>query len=290
MYSLSSVLEENQRGIGMNEYEIIYKMFQTVRTKTNIIPIIGVVLGSGLGNSISGLERCVEIPFEEIPFFPKATVKEHSGKLVFGFFANKPIVVMYGRVHYYEGYSMREVIRPIRLMKMLGIKTVFLTNSSGAISDSLEVGDIVLVNDHIASFVPNPLRGNNDIRFGTRFPDMSEIYDKELIDYIRKKVKMQFKEGVYLQTAGPSFESPAEIKMYRNSGADLVGMSTACEAIAAVHSGLKVICASFVSNKASGIADSKLSMKEVIDNSTINNERYCDFLNQAILAILEVAK
>ena len=207
-----------------------------------------------------------EIPYREIPDFPVSTVQGHDGKFLLGWIGKAPVVVMKGRVHYYEGYSMEEVVLPVRLMKKMGIEILFLTNASGGINPEFAAGDFMMIRDQIASFVPSPLIGQNIEKLGTRFPDMTHIYDEELQHLIRETAaeeRVPLREGVYLQTTGPNFESPAEVKMYGLLGADAVGMSTACEAVAANHMGMRIVGISCISNLACGISPQPLSHKEV---------------------------
>lgn len=250
--------------------ENLSRCYQAIRNKTDFTPKVAIILGSGLGEVVKQMQIVCVIPYSDIPGFPVSTVQGHVGRFLFGYINEVPVVVMQGRIHFYEGYNMEEVVLPIRIMRMLGATTLILTNSAGGVNESYYPGQLVLVKDHIASFVPNSLRGTNIDFLGTRFPDMSDIYSKKLREVIRKgadTLKIPVTEGIYLQTAGPSFESPAEIKMYRLLGADLVGMSTACEAIAAKHAGMEIGCISFVSNLAAGMTDSTLTMEEVSDRA-----------------------
>ena len=244
----------------------LLKCKKIIREKTNFIPEIAIVLGSGLGNYAEKMEIVTEISYTEIEGFPVSTVAGHDGKFLFGYIGEKAVVMMKGRVHYYEGYEMEDVVLPIRLMKMLGAKTLILTNAAGGIDSSYVSGDLMLIEDQIISFVSSPLRGQNLESLGTRFPDMSSIYDQELKDIAKKiahKQGLDLKQGVYLQTQGPNYESPAEIKMYAACGAHAVGMSTACEAVAAKHMGMKILGISCISNMAAGILDQPLNHLEV---------------------------
>ena len=244
----------------------LLKCKKIIREKTNFIPEIAIVLGSGLGNYAEKMEIVTEISYTEIEGFPVSTVAGHDGKFLFGYIGEKAVVMMKGRVHYYEGYEMEDVVLPIRLMQMLGAKTLILTNAAGGIDSSYVSGDLMLIEDQITSFVPSPLRGQNLESLGTRFPDMSSIYDQELKDIAKKiahKQGLDLKQGVYLQTQGPNYESPAEIKMYAACGAHAVGMSTACEAVAAKHMGMKILGISCISNMAAGILDQPLNHLEV---------------------------
>ncbi len=230
------------------------------------IPDTLLVLGSGFANYVNSVEIDYEIPYSEIPGFKIPTNHMHQGKLILGRACENQVLIMQGRIHYYEGYDMPDIIYPIRVFRLMGLKNVILTNASGGISPEYDPGTLVFVKDHISCLVPNCLRGENDPEFGVRFPDSTNIYTesvrKDLIQRCRKK-GIEVKEGVYIQTAGPSFETPAEINAYRILGADIVGMSTACEAIAASHAGMTVCCLSCVTNYASGIAKKKLTAYEI---------------------------
>ena len=248
-------------------YEQIETACRAVREKTAFRPKVALTLGSGLGNYADEIEVETEIPYGDIPGFPVSTVAGHDGKFVFGKIGTLPIVCMKGRVHFYEGYDVSEVVMPVRLLRLLGVETLFLTNAAGGVNAAFSAGDLMLIKDHISLFFsPNPLIGKNDDRFGTRFPDMSHVYEPELCDVIRGKAKeldIPLKEGVYCQLTGPSYETPAEIKMLQTIGADAVGMSTAIEAIAARHAGMRVVGISCISNLAAGISPVPLSHKEV---------------------------
>lgn len=245
------------------DYEI---MLKAVREKTDFVPKAAVVLGSGLGALADEIDIKATVNYNEIPDFPVSTVQGHKGRFVFGYIDNVPVVIMQGRVHYYEGYSMEKATLPIRLMRMMGAEKLILTNAAGGINFDFNCGDLMLITDHISTFVPNPLIGKNIDKFGPRFPDMSDIYNLELRNIVKKAAyenNINLQEGVYAQLTGPSYESPAEIKMLRTLGADAVGMSTACEAIAANHCGFKVCGISCISNMASGVTESPLDHKEV---------------------------
>ena len=246
---------------------IIHESFKYIRSKTAFVPDLAIVLGSGLGALADELDKteCV-INYDELEGFPVSTVPGHAGRFVMGVLGGVKVVVMQGRVHYYEGYKPQEVVIPIRVMKMLGAKTLFLTNASGGINAGFSAGDFMIIEDHISTFVPSPLRGANYDEFGTRFPDMSEIYDRELIEIIEKSARelnIDIKKGVYVQTPGPNFESKAEIRMLRTFGADAVGMSTAGEAMAANHAGMHICGISCIANLACGMTDSPLTHEEV---------------------------
>ncbi len=222
-----------------------------IKTKVNVQAKVGVILGSGLGNLTEEVAVEVSIPYAEIPHFPTSTVKGHSGKLLFGKVGSTPVVVMGGRFHYYEGYSAEQVVYPVRVLRLLGIETLLLSNAAGGVNPDFEVGDLMIINDHISFFTENPLRGKNEETLGTRFPDMSEPYDKILIakaHAIAKAHKIKVHEGVYTAVTGPTFETRAEYKLIKILGGDVVGMSTVQEAIAAVHCGLKVFGISVITD------------------------------------------
>ncbi len=247
-------------------YEKLMRCFSCVKEKVDFTPEIALVLGSGLGDYADGIEVVAELDYSEIEGFPVSTVPGHEGKYIFGYVNQVPVVCMKGRVHYYEGYPISDVVLPIRLMKLMGAKVLFLTNASGGINTEFHAGDFMMIKDQIANFVPSPLIGPNMEALGVRFPDMSNIYDKELQWIIRKTavlLDIPMKEGVYIQLTGPNYESPAEIRMCRTLGADAVGMSTACEAVAANHMGMMICGISCISNMACGITANPLTHKEV---------------------------
>ena len=229
-------------------------------------PEIGLILGSGLGSLADTIEDAEYYNYSDIPNFPTSTVEGHAGRLVIGKLGNKQVVAMQGRFHYYEGYSMTDVVLPVRLMKLMGAEVLFLTNASGGVNYDFSAGDFMLIQDQIADFVPSPLIGENIEELGPRFCDMSEVYDKYLRKIIKdtaKKLNIPLKEGVYIQLTGPNFETPAEVRMCRILGADAVGMSTACEGIAANHMGMKICGISCISNLACGMTEEPLSHEEV---------------------------
>ena len=247
-------------------YEKLVGCEKIIREKTDFEPEVALVLGSGLGGYASNMDVRCEVPYSEIEGFPVSTVPGHDGRFLFGYVKGVPVVAMKGRIHYYEGYDMTDIVLPIRLMGMLGAKTLVLTNAAGGINMDFTPGDLMIIRDHISAFVPSPLRGENLDELGPRFPDMSKIYDRGLMEYLRASAAengFEMKEGVYLQFQGPNFETPTEIKMFRGLGADAVGMSTVCEAIAARHMGLRIAAVSCITNMAAGILDQPLSHEEV---------------------------
>lgn len=247
-------------------YEKLMKCYESVRAKIDFKPEIALVLGSGLGDYAESIQIAATLDYQEIEGFPVSTVPGHKGRFIFGYVKGVPVVCMQGRVHYYEGYPMTDVVLPTRLMKLMGAKVLFLTNAAGGINYDFSAGDFMMITDHIMNFVPSPLIGPNIDELGTRFPDMSEIYKKDLQQIIRdsaKELGIKLQEGVYIQLTGPNFETPQEVKMCRILGADAAGMSTAAEAVAANHMGMKVCGISCISNLACGMTSQPLSHEEV---------------------------
>ena len=248
-------------------------------------PEIGIILGSGLGD-LADEYREFAIDYEKIPGFTKSTIEGHNGQLVFSLIGNKSVVMMQGRNHYYEGYTMQEITYPIKVMKKLGVKTIIITNAAGAINKSFRPGDLMVITDHINNMGTNPLIGVNDEDFGTRFPDMSQVYDKNLIkltDLIGKELNIPIKHGVYIASTGPSYETPAEINAARTMGADAAGMSTVPEAIVANYCGIRVLGISCISNYASGVSSKKLSHDEVIDTTSKTKTKF----KQLVLSLIK---
>ena len=259
-----------------------------LRARTALIPAIGVVLGSGLGAFADKIADAVTIPFAEIPHFPKSTVPGHSGKLVVGALDGVPVAVMQGRVHAYEGYTPQEVTFPIRVLGLLGVKTLIVTNAAGGIRPGLKQGDLVLLSDHINFTGRSPVAGENDGRFGPRFFDMTEAYSKrlrKLAATTAERAGFLLAEGVYLCVLGPSFETPAEIRAFHVMGADLVGMSTVHEVIVARHMGIEVLGISCVTNLAAGIQLEPLSHEEVMETGRRVATRFAQLLTDLIPAI-----
>ncbi|PZP49777.1 MAG: purine-nucleoside phosphorylase [Pseudopedobacter saltans] len=240
---------------------------QYIQTQYKEPPSIGIVLGSGLGNFVSEIKVEKEIPYGDIPHFPVSTVKGHLGKLVFGELEGKKVIAMAGRFHFYEGYTPQQIAFPIRVMKLLGVQHLFLSNASGCVNTSFKVGDLMLINDHISFFVANPLIGPNEENLGTRFPDMSEPYNRQLIakaKEIGSELGYDLKEGVYLATTGPTFETHAEYRMIKAVGADVVGMSTVQEVIVARHSGMEVFAISVITDMGIRDTDDEITHEEVL--------------------------
>ena len=273
----------------MNDiYNKLIKCFEAIRLKTDFKPYVALVLGSGLGGYAESIEAVASVYYEEIDGFPVSTVAGHNGRFVFGYVNNVPAVIMQGRVHFYEGYCISDIVLPIRLMGLMGANTLFLTNAVGAINESYTAGDFMLIRDHILFGVPSPLIGGNIDELGTRFPDMSEVYKKQL----REKIKMaadnlgiMLHEGVYLQASGPNFETPAEIRAFGALGADVVGMSTACEAVAANHMGMNVCGISCISNAAAGISKTPLTHEEVQEMANKAAPRFTALITESIIRI-----
>ncbi len=237
--------------------------------RTGIKPDTGIILGSGLGKIADEING-IKIPYSEIPGFKSSTIKGHSGNLIIGGFCSKNVAVMQGRLHFYEGYDLKDVIYPIRIMRILGVKNLIVTNAAGGINTGFTPGNLMIIKDHINFTGKNPLRGANIEELGTRFPDMSEAYSKNLINTAEKaaeQIGINIKKGVYAWVTGPTYETPAEVKMLRMLGADAVGMSTVPEVIAARHTGMNVIGISCITNMAAGILDKSLAHQEVIETA-----------------------
>ena len=259
-----------------------------LQKKISFVPQVALVLGSGLGDYANDIKVVAELDYKEIEGFPTSTVQGHEGKYIFGYVGTVPVVCMKGRVHYYEGYDISDVVLPIRLMKLMGAKVLFLTNASGGINTEFRAGDLMLIQDQISDFVPSPLIGANMEELGTRFPDMSEIYDKKLQQIIKKTAAVNdipLEQGVYIQLTGPNFESPAEVRMCRILGADAVGMSTACEAVAANHMRMHICGISCIANMACGITPNPLTHKEVQEAADRVAPRFKKLVTKSIINI-----
>lgn len=250
------------------EYKMkIEAVADQIREKTSHRPKVGLVLGSGLGTLADELEKAVIIPYNQLDYFPVSTVEGHKGRLVLGYLEGTCVIAMQGRFHYYEGYTMEEVTLPIRVMKALGVETLLVTNAAGGINPSFNPGDLMLITDHLNQQGTNPLIGPNDAALGVRFLDMSQAYDPSLRDLARRVAMEQgisLREGVYVGVTGPSYETPAEIRMFQIMGADAVGMSTVPEVTVARHGEMRVLGISCISNMAAGILPEPLSHEEVV--------------------------
>ena len=247
-------------------YERLQRCYKSIEDRIPFRPRLALVLGSGLGDYAERIEIEASIDYHEITDFPVSTVSGHKGRFVFGHIGSVPVVIMQGRVHFYEGYSIEEVVLPERLMHLMGAEILFLTNACGSANPAYQAGDFMLLTDHILYSVPNPLIGANAEELGVRFPDMSEVYDPALRKEIfacAKDLGISLREGVYMQFSGPSFETPAEVKMAHILGADAVGMSTACEAVAGRHSGMRICGISCISNLGAGLSEEPLSDEDV---------------------------
>ena len=269
-------------------YQKLETCLASVRKRTDFKPEVALILGSGLGDYADEIQIETTIDYTEIEGFPTSTVAGHKGRFVFGYVKNVPVVIMQGRVHYYEGYPMTDVVLPTRLIGMMGAKKLFLTNAAGGVNPNFKPGDFMMITDQIATFVPSPLIGPNPQELGERFPDMSEIYDGKMQQKIRESARalgIPLQEGVYLQTSGPQYESPAEIRMMRALGADAVGMSTACEAIAARHMGMRVAGISCITNMASGVSAEPLSHQEVEEMGRIRAVEFRRLLEDVVSGI-----
>ena len=256
-----------------------------LESRTALRPAIGVVLGSGLGAFADELSDCAVIPYAEIPGWPVSTAVGHAGKLAIGNLDNLPVAVMSGRLHLYEGYTPEQVVFPVRVLHAFGVRSLVVTNAAGAIDGSLEQGCLVLISDHINLQGSNPLTGPNEDLLGPRFPDMSEAYSRhyrELAASVAAELCIFMPEGVYAGMLGPSYETPAEIRFLRTIGADVVGMSTVAEVIAAHHMGMKVLAVSCVTNMAAGLGERKISHEEVLETGVAVRDTLVKFLRMVL--------
>ena len=266
-------------------YDKLLRCYDSVKDRIPFAPDVALVLGSGLGDYADHIQVEAAIDYHEIEGFPVSTVPGHKGRFVFSHIEGVPVVLMQGRVHYYEGYAITDVVLPIRLMKLMGARILFLTNASGGVNFDFAAGDLMLVRDQISSLVPSPLIGPNLDELGPRFPDMSHIYDEDLRSLIREcaaELDIPLREGVYVQFTGPAYESPQEVRMCRILGGDACGMSTACEAVAANHMGMKICGISCISNLACGMTDQPLSHKEVQETADRVAPRFRELVTRAI--------
>ncbi|TCT15019.1 purine-nucleoside phosphorylase [Natranaerovirga pectinivora] len=256
-----------------------------LKSKLDKQPTIGLILGSGLGDLAEQIENPVMISYKDIPHFPVSTVEGHKGQFVVGELGKNIVIAMQGRFHYYEGYTMEEVVMPIRVMKKLGIKTLIVTNAAGSVNVDFEPGNLMIIEDHINFMSNNPLIGPNYDEFGPRFPDMSSAYDKGLFQVAKecaKDLDLDIKEGIYCGLTGPTYETPAEIRMVRTLGGDAVGMSTVPEVITAVHAGIKVLGISCITNMAAGILDQPLNHDEVVETSQRVKEAFKNLIKHIV--------
>ena len=269
-------------------YERAEHAARIIRSRTDVEPRIAIVLGSGLGGFADDFEDAVGIPYEDVTGFMRSTAQGHAGRLVAGKVDGVPVLAMQGRVHYYEGYSLEEVTFPIRTFKLLGIKTLVLTNAAGGINVELTQGALMVISDHLNLMGNNPLRGPNDDRFGPRFPDMTAVYSPELQALVVEEAKaigVEVRRGVYGALAGPSYETPSEIHLLRNLGADAVGMSTVPEAIVARHMGMEVLGISCITNMAAGISDEPINHEEVMATGDRVRETFTELLRRVLAGI-----
>ena len=269
-------------------YERAEHATRIIRSRISVEPRIAIVLGSGLGGFADDFDEAVAIPYEDIPGFVRSTAQGHAGRLVIGNVESIPVLAMQGRVHYYEGYSLEEVTFPVRVFNLLGIKTLVLTNAAGGINVQLTQGALMVISDHLNLMGVNPLRGPNDERFGPRFPDMTSVYSPELQELVveeAKAINVEVRRGIYGALSGPSYETPAEIHLLRNLGADAVGMSTVPEAIVARHMGIEVLGISCITNMAAGISDEPINHEEVMATGDRVRATFTELLQRVIGAI-----
>lgn len=266
-------------------YERVEHAARAIRARFDEDVRTGVVLGSGLGAFAEDLEDAVIVPYEEIPGFARPTVEGHAGRLVMGRTSGSPVVVLQGRFHFYEGYSRDEVTFPMRVMGVMGIKSVVLTNAAGGINVDFDQGSLMIISDHLNLMCTNPLLGPNDERFGPRFPDMSEVYSREFQEIAveeARALRLELRRGVYAALSGPSYETPAEVRMLRTLGADAVGMSTVPEAIVARQMGIRVLGLSCITNMASGVVDQPINHEEVMETGARLHKTFRNLLRRII--------
>ncbi|GLO67444.1 MULTISPECIES: purine-nucleoside phosphorylase [Oceanobacillus] len=269
----------------MHKTEEILEAKSFISEQTGIKPEIGMILGSGLGSLAEEIEDAVVIPYETIPYFSKSNAVGHANELVIGHLQGKKVVAMKGRYHYYEGYTLDEVTFPVRVLKALGVEKLIITNSCGAVNTDFNPGELMLISDHINLVGTNPLIGKNNEDLGTRFPDVSEVYSRNLRALARdaaQDLNITLQEGVYGWWSGPVYETPAEIRMIRILGGDAIGMSTVPEALIAIHSGLEVLGISCLTNMACGILDQPLSHEEVIEVAGQSRDKFVQLIQQTL--------
>ena len=276
-------MAEQAAGTGL--YERAEHAARIIRSRTTETPRIAIILGSGLGAFADDFENAVSIPYEDITGFPRSTAAGHAGRLVIGKIDQVPLMAMQGRVHFYEGYSLEQVTFPIRVFKLLGIKTLILTNASGGVNVQFSQGALMIISDHLNLLGDNPLRGPNDTRFGPRFPDMTAVYSPELQEIVIEEAKalnVEVRRGIYAALAGPSYETPAEIHLMRTLGADAVGMSTVPEAIVARHMDLEVLGISCITNMAAGLSDEPINHDDVMATGDRVRETFTQLLRKVV--------
>lgn len=276
-----------------NAYERLERCYGSVCQRISFKPKAALVLGSGLGDYAEKMKIEETLDYHDIEGFPISTVSGHKGRFVFGYIGDIPVVAMQGRVHYYEGYSMEDVVLPVRLMKRMGAELLILTNAAGGINESFSPGDFMIIRDQITAFVPSPLIGPNIDELGPRFCDMSHVYDSRLRDIVKAtagELGIPVKEGVYLQLTGPEFETPATIRMCRAMGADAVGMSTGCEAVAANHAGMKICGISCISNMGAGMSEGELSNEEVYETTERVSDCFKRLITESVIRMAEEYK
>jgi purine-nucleoside phosphorylase len=278
----------NEQVAGSGLYERAEHAARIIRARAKSEPRVGIVLGSGLGAFANDFEEAVTIPYQDIPGFGRSTAVGHAGQLVIGKIQEVPMLAMQGRLHHYEGYSLEEVTFPIRTFKLLGLKTIILTNASGGINVEFSPGTLMVITDHLNLMGDNPLIGPNDERFGPRFPDMSAVYSPELQQIVMEEAReigLDVRRGVYAALAGPSYETPAEIHLFRNFGADAVGMSTVPEAIVARHMNMEVLGISCITNLAAGVTDEPISHEDVIETGNRVAATFTQLLKRVVVRL-----
>lgn len=271
-----------------NAYKKLMMCVESIQKKTDFRPEVAMILGSGLGDYADGIQIEQTIDYTEIEGFPTSTVAGHKGRFVFGYVGKVPVVIMQGRVHFYEGYPMTDVVLPTRLMGMLGAKKLILTNAAGGVNFDFKPGDFMLITDHITVAVPSPLIGQNIEELGVRFPDMSEVYSVRMRDVVKRiagDMGIKLQEGVYMQLTGPAYETPAEVRLARILGGDAVGMSTACEAMAAHHMGIEVCGISCITNLAAGMSSQKLNHVEVQETADRVAKQFKELITGIVMNI-----
>jgi purine-nucleoside phosphorylase len=270
----------------MHNLQDILETRDFIMSKTDHRPTVGLILGSGLGSLADEIENPFKIPYSDIPHFAKSEAVGHANELVIGELNGKTVVAMKGRFHYYEGFTLDEVTFPVRVMKALGVENLIITNACGAVNTSFNPGDLMLITDHLNLVGTNPLIGPNNAELGTRFPDVSQVYNfdlRNIASEVAKEQNITLQEGVYAWWSGPAYETPAEIRMIRTLGADAVGMSTVPEAVVAVHGNMKVLGISCLTNMACGILDQQLSHDEVIEVAALVKEKFINLVKETIV-------